>query len=705
MIAVPNPDSIDNLVAEGYQLSEGIPPHTWYLSFNMTDRYMSIPEVREAVNLAMDREGMARDLLRGSVSPAYGVQALSAGGYVERRDAYERDLDKARQLLASVGLGGGFRTTMITSTDGSGQIMPAQMAEFIQQNLAEIGIDMHIQTQEWISYLGGVGEGHAGRRRHGADVVGYDESVLALHRDLLRTPGTQWPQRRLLPESIAGQGNAQRDHRARSRRSGTLVARGQQYRQRRFRVGTDRQRQSSLRLGAVCVRVRLGERGVVRLDPSEARSVRSIIGSRLLSTVLVLLGVSLIVFLLAAAGAGRSCRDHPRFGRDGRGRGRARTELGLDRALPVQFVDYLGGLLQGDLGRSLTVNAPVTDIMLPRFANTLILTGAALVLCIAIAVPLGVIAAHKQYSIFDRVSMMISLAGASVPVYWFGLLLIGAFAITLGWLPTSGMYNPRFPGGLGDLLARLVLPAIAAALVPLAVIARMTRSVMIDILQQDYIRTLRASGLSTSSVLWRQRAAQCAAAGRQRHRAAGRLPARRCGVRRGGVRLAGSRSAALYLDHPTRHPCRAGRCAVHRAGLRDHQPHRRRRRRSARSPYAKEGGRTSTLTAAVGVGRGMIKARPGPAGGHVPAESEIQKPQWRLAVRAFGRDKVALVSLILLVVVALAAIFAPLLTTYSPTAGDPVNRLAGVGTEDISSGSTVRDATSGPGCSTAGAIR
>lgn len=89
----------------------------------------------------------------------------------------------------------------------------------------------------------------------------------------------------------------------------------------------------------------------------------------------------------------------------------------------------------------------------------------------------------------------------------------------------------------------------------------------------------------------------------------------------------------------------------------------------------------STLTAAVGVGRGMIKARPGPAGGHVPAESEIQKPQWRLAVRAFGRDKVALVSLILLVVVALAAIFAPLLTTYSPTAGDPVNRLAGVGTE------------------------
>jgi len=154
IIAVPNPDSIDNLVKEGYQLSEGIPPHVWYLSFNMRDKYTSIPQVREAINLAIDRQGMADDLLRGSVKPALGVQALSAGGYVERKDAYDRNLAKARQLLASVGLANGFETTLITSTDGSGQIMPTQMAEFIQENLAEIGIKLKIQTQEWISYLG-----------------------------------------------------------------------------------------------------------------------------------------------------------------------------------------------------------------------------------------------------------------------------------------------------------------------------------------------------------------------------------------------------------------------------------------------------------------------------------------------------------------------------------------------------------------------
>jgi peptide/nickel transport system permease protein len=227
------------------------------------------------------------------------------------------------------------------------------------------------------------------------------------------------------------------------------------------------------------------------------------IRNRLLSTVLVLFGVSLIVFLLLQLVPGDPAVTILGSGATAEAVAALRTELGLDRALPIQFFDYLGGLVRGDLGRSLTVNAPVTDIMVPRFTNTIILTAAALLLCIVVAVPLGVIAAHKQYSIFDRVSMVVSLAGASVPVYWFGLLLIGAFAVTLGWLPTSGMYNPRFPGGFADLLAHLILPAIAAALVPLAVIARMTRSVIIDILQQDYIRTLRASGLSTNSVLWR----------------------------------------------------------------------------------------------------------------------------------------------------------------------------------------------------------
>ncbi|MBB1040211.1 peptide ABC transporter substrate-binding protein [Dietzia sp. DQ11-44] len=159
VIAVPSPDSVQQLVDEGYQLSDGAPPHVWYLSFNMRDEYMELPEVRQAINLAIDREGMADNLLQGTAEPAYDIQAPANDAYVERTDAYARDLEQARELLAEVGLEDGFTTSLATSVDGSGQIVPAPMAEFIQQNLAEINIDVEIQTMEWISYLGRWGEG------------------------------------------------------------------------------------------------------------------------------------------------------------------------------------------------------------------------------------------------------------------------------------------------------------------------------------------------------------------------------------------------------------------------------------------------------------------------------------------------------------------------------------------------------------------
>ncbi|WP_369051955.1 ABC transporter permease [Kineococcus terrestris] len=224
---------------------------------------------------------------------------------------------------------------------------------------------------------------------------------------------------------------------------------------------------------------------------------------RLASTLLVLLGVSLVVFLLLQLVPGDPARAVLGAGATAESVAAVRAELGLDRPLPVQFLDYLGGLVQGDFGRSLTVQQDVSTLLLPRLENTLVLTGAALLLCVLVGVPLGVLAARHQYGVFDRVAMFVTLAGASVPVYWFGLVLIGVFALSLGVLPTSGMYNTRNPGGLPDLLAHLVLPAVTAALVPLAVIARMSRSVFVDVLQQDWVRTLRASGLSERSILWR----------------------------------------------------------------------------------------------------------------------------------------------------------------------------------------------------------
>jgi peptide/nickel transport system permease protein len=221
------------------------------------------------------------------------------------------------------------------------------------------------------------------------------------------------------------------------------------------------------------------------------------------SAILVLLGVTMIVFLLVQLVPGDPARALLGNGATDEAVQSLRQQLGLNEPLIAQYLNYLSGLLTGDLGSSVNLGKPVTEVILPRLSNTVILTVAALVIAIGLGVPLGLIAARYQYSIFDRLAMAISLAGASLPVYWAALAAIAVFSLALDWFPTGGMYNARMPGGLPDLVNHLVLPATIAALVPLAVIARLTRSVVIDTLNQDYIRVLRASGLSERSILWK----------------------------------------------------------------------------------------------------------------------------------------------------------------------------------------------------------
>ncbi|WP_100499295.1 ABC transporter permease [Geodermatophilus chilensis] len=224
---------------------------------------------------------------------------------------------------------------------------------------------------------------------------------------------------------------------------------------------------------------------------------------RLGGMVLVLLGVSLLVFLIMQLVPGDPARTLLGPTATAEAIAAVRQDLGLNQPLVNQYLDYLGGLLRGDLNNSLVMAQPVTEIVFPKLGNTIILAAGALVICLVVGVPLGVLAATRQYSLFDRGAMFLSLAGASVPVYWAALVAISIFALQLGWLPTSGMYDVRNPGGFGDLLLHLVLPAATAAVVPTAVIARLTRSVMVEALQQDHIRMLRANGVSERQIVWR----------------------------------------------------------------------------------------------------------------------------------------------------------------------------------------------------------
>ena len=178
-----------------------------------------------------------------------------------------------------------------------------------------------------------------------------------------------------------------------------------------------------------------------------------------------------------------------------------RSKLGLDRPLLTQFAIWSGRLLHGDFGESFFFKKTVAELIAQRLEPTLALAIVTILLSIAIAVPLGVLAAYKHESWIDRAVMALSVFGFSVPVFVIGYLLIYIFAITLGWLPVQGYRS--IAQGFWPFLERLILPASTLSVIYVALIARITRASMLEVMNEDYIRTARAKGLSDRAVLIR----------------------------------------------------------------------------------------------------------------------------------------------------------------------------------------------------------
>ena len=198
-------------------------------------------------------------------------------------------------------------------------------------------------------------------------------------------------------------------------------------------------------------------------------------------------------------------------------------QLGLDQPLPVQYLRYLGALLQGDLGKSLVTREPVAAEFAVLFPATLELAGAALLLALGVGLPLGMAAALRRGSWFDQAVMATATVGNSMPVFWWGLILIMFFSVGLQWTPVSGRVGIEYDidpvtgfmlvdAALADLrgqesgawvsaLLHLALPAVVLGTIPMAVIARMTRSSMLEVLREDYMRTARAKGLAPARVV------------------------------------------------------------------------------------------------------------------------------------------------------------------------------------------------------------
>jgi peptide/nickel transport system permease protein len=231
--------------------------------------------------------------------------------------------------------------------------------------------------------------------------------------------------------------------------------------------------------------------------------VKRYLARRLLLLVPVLGGVSIVIFMVLHLSPGDPVEIMLGAQATQEDRARLRADLGLDQPLPVQYVRWLGHVARGDLGRSLWMRRPVLGEVLGRFKATLVLTGTALALSTTIGIALGVASASRPHSLLDRTSTVASLFGASMPSFWLGIVLMVLFALQLGWLPASGMYAPYGGGGLRDLLAHLVLPAITLAAASVTIVARLTRAALLETLGQDYIRTARAKGVGERLIVLR----------------------------------------------------------------------------------------------------------------------------------------------------------------------------------------------------------
>ncbi len=196
-----------------------------------------------------------------------------------------------------------------------------------------------------------------------------------------------------------------------------------------------------------------------------------------------------------------------------------RADLGLDRPMLVQYGIYIAAVLEGDLGKSIITKEPVLDEFFDRFPATIELSVCAIILALALGLPAGILAAVRRGTIFDHTVMGASLTGYSMPIFWWALLLILWFSVYLGWTPVSGRLSFQYfieaktgfmlvdtlladeRGAFVSAVRHLILPAIVLGTIPLAVIARMTRSSMLEVLSEDYVRTARAKGVSPFQVI------------------------------------------------------------------------------------------------------------------------------------------------------------------------------------------------------------
>ena len=222
---------------------------------------------------------------------------------------------------------------------------------------------------------------------------------------------------------------------------------------------------------------------------------------RLILMIPVLLGISIIVFFIMALIPGDAAQAILGSFATPENVARLRAELGLDKPLVQRYFIWLGNIVQGDFGRSYSLDRPVIDEVLDRLGPTMLLAGTSLILASILGMFAGIVAAIKQFGWQDAAFTFVVLIGISTPSFWLGLMFVLLFSLQLGWFPVSGMTAVVGGGGFLDVVRHLVLPSVTLAVVATGVIARLTRSTMLEVLRRDFVRSARAKGLPERTVI------------------------------------------------------------------------------------------------------------------------------------------------------------------------------------------------------------
>ena len=309
---------------------------------------------------------------------------------------------------------------------------------------------------------------------------------------------------------------------------------------------------------------------------------------------------------------------------------RMRSYLGLDRPAYIQYFVWLGDLLQGDLGQSARFDQPVSRLILDKALNSIILLVGSAVVMFSVGIPLGIVAALSERSLFDRIGMGIIIVLGMVPIFWFGLLLIYLFALVLDVLPASRMYSFHDSNRTLSILVHLVLPAITTATISTTILARVIRASLLETLEAPFMQALIARGIPVRRRIWRHAMRNILPIIGQRVRPSDRLAVQRRDLHGGHLQLARHRAADLRRRLRAGRPRGARRDSRRRRALRARQS---RRRRGHRQPRPEAAGRDVRRGPSMKWARTFVTDAPPKAPAGEPSWREAARQAWRAPTR------------------------------------------------------------------------